>query len=791
MRMRLQVTFLLFACLYGLSHCKEYIFILGLIPYHEYVVSQSSMQMTELAISEINAREDLLPGYELYIFWKDTQCSSSYSLYHFLNSSLSYYTAIFGLPCLHTTSALAEIVPLFDQLMFTHSAYLPDYRSSASIVNGFPTGLNAVAAQLKFISDHNWKRVAMINYESLYFSKLGYELESGLHELNIANSVRTLTSTLTEIEFEVEIEQIISFIDTEGYRVVVFNMFHEEAESILCKMSDMGINFDKYSLLLPGFIEFEIQNTGSTKCNLYDIVPGAIGFIEHPRVEDILDFGIPTINGDSPSKIIPQHVPSATDTIWDVLGPFMYDSMWSLAFALDEAIKEGHDFHPYPADALRDYVYEKILKQSFRSLTGDVFYHNKLRVSTTAQLVEYTPDGIRFRGLYTNLPYDTSQIDSLTGVTLIKNVSFKYWDEERSDGVEIHYSSLYISVAMAVLSALAVVYLIILISVILFGVCKGYPPAVKSEPAMSIFILASNGLLLAMAVLLTFDGKFYPFKEDSVECTVYCHLLVWLGSVSTSLILGGILAKSLKLYVLNKFKKNYERVLRFCFLIFIPLSLALIDTIIILFWAVFSPIPYVTQVVRSSVKDPPFFRTASCGFSTDVPLFVLISIKVVIIIVSIFLAFLLRKVTNKSQRYTFVISLVVFNILFFCLFIVFIIGYVSDLDSKIALASSFCVLSAISMATMIGLPIIYYMCRDPHGNKLFIPNDCAPLPANTDLLHERIKTLENDIEQMRLQQFEQLADQQVEGKNPKKKISNIIENKGANWVALRNVVPLY
>ena len=780
--MKLKIPFFLFACLLAVSvsECKEYIFILGLIPFPLIgpLESDSSYQLTQLAISEINAREDLLPDYELYIIWKDTYCYSTDALYQYLSPWIETFAAVFGLPCLHAASAIAELLPLHGQLMFTHSGYLPDYLDYRYIVNGFPTGLNAVAAQLKFINDRNWKRVAVINYESLYFSKLGYEIQKGFYKLNISNSVHSLSSTLSKIENEAQIVDIINSIDTEGYRVIVFNMFHEEAESILCQMYNMSIDFDKYSFLLPGFLGFgttENNNniTNSTKCKINEVVTGAIGFVEHPRIEDILELNSSTINGDSPQSLLHLYTPSDYNPVWDVLGPFMYDSMWSLAFALNETLNTGHSLMDYD---FRGNLYENILNQSFRSLTGDVFYHNKLRVSTTAQLVEYTPNGTEFRGLYTNLPYDTSQIDNLTGVTLIKNVSFKYWDEERSDGVEIHYSSLYISVAMAVLSALAVVYLIILISVILFGVCKGYPPAVKSEPAMSIFILASNGLLLAMAVLLTFDGKFYPFKEDSVECTVYCHLLVWLGSVSTSLILGGILAKSLKLYafwVLNKFQKNYKRVLRFRFLIFIPLSLALIDTIIILFWAVFSPIPYVTQVVRSSVKDPPFFRTASCGFSTDVPLFVLISIKVVIIIVSIFLAYHLRKVTNKSQRYTFVISLVVFNILFFCLFIVFIIGYVSDLDSKIALASSFCVLSAISMATMIGLPIIYYMCRDPHGNKLFNPNTCDSFPENTDLLRKRIQALENDIEQMRLQQEEE--------KQPKKKKLSIFTNANAKF----------
>ena len=789
--MKLQFAFLLFACLYALTECNHYIYILGLIPHIDYLESQSSIKLTELATREINARVDLLPGYELKIYWKDTNCSSGKSVYEFFRSSVWYnhpvdFVAVFGLPCLHTTSAIAEVIPLYGQLMFTHSAYLPDFASYAYIVNGFPTGLNAIAAQLKFIKDHNWHRVAVINFESLYFSNLGYELQKGFYKLNISNSVHSVSSTLSEIEYEAQIKALISSIDAEGYRVVVFNMFLEEAEDILCQMSKMSINFDKYSLLLPGFIEFDENNQDSIKCNLKEAIAGAIGFIEHPRVEDILEMNIPTINGDKPYNII-QHIPGARDTLWETLGPFMYDSMWSLAFGLKETLNAGHDPYPYPNSSFRGDLYENILKQSFRSLTGDVFYHNKLRVSPTAQLVEFTPDGTKFRGLYINLPYNTSQIDNLTGVTLINNISFRYWDEERTDGVEDHHSSFYIFLSITVLSGLAVVYITVLISVILFCVYKGYPPAVKSEPIMSILILASNVLLLAMAVLLTIDGKFYPLKGNTIECTIYCHLLVWLGSVSTSLILGGVLAKSLKLYafwVLKKFQKNYKRLLRFRFLVLIPLTLAMIDTIIISLWAVFSRIPYVTQIVRSNVKDPPFYRTAFCAFSTDIPLFVLISIKVVVIIISIFLAYNLRKVTNKSGRYTFVISLIVYSTLFFCLFIVFIIGYVSNLDSMIGLASSFCILSAISTATIIGLPILYYMYRDPRGEKFFKPLNNDTITEDTDMLHRRIKALQNDLEHMRLQHEEE--------KKPNKKMPSVYVNADAiesnfQWHELREM----
>ena len=396
-----------------------------------------------------------------------------------------------------------------------------------------------------------------------------------------------------------------------------------------------------------------------------------------------------------------------------------------------------------------------------------MLFDRKLRVSQYAQLVEFTPNGTEFRGLYTNLPTDISEIGNLTGVMLTNKVDFEYWNETRTDGVENRNSSYYIFYVIVITSVLALVYIVVLISIVSYGLCKRFPPAIKSEPAMSIFILATSGIWLALAVLLTIDGKFFPFRGNVIGCTVYCHMLVWLGAISTSFILGGVLAKSIKLYsfwVLNRFQKNYKLILRFRYLVLLPISLAVVDTIIILFWAGLNPIEYTTKIVESNEKDPPFHRIAFCEFEVNFPLGVLLCIKVVIIFLSIFLAYHLRKVTNKSHRYTFVISLMVYTTLFFSLFIIFIMGYVSNFDSKIGLASSFCVLASLCNASIIGLPIIYYMYRDPKGKTLFNPQTCDEFPEDTVMLHKRIEALQNDLELMKGHSEEE--------KKPKKKASN-------------------
>ncbi|KAI6650741.1 hypothetical protein LOD99_7792 [Oopsacas minuta] len=763
--MKLQIYFLLFASILSLTNCKTIINILGLIPYNSGL---SSYRLTNLAVSEINAREDILLDYTLNVIWEDSHCNRAHSISHFFDNDPGNFVSVFGLPCIGPAIAISEIISLYHPIMFTHSAFIPDDSYYSFIVNGFPTGINTVSAQLKFIKDHNWKRVATINYESVFFSDLGYELQRGFYRLNITNSVHSVSSTLYISEYETQIDNLIRTIDSDGFRVIVFNMFQQEAEYVLCRMQNLSINFDKYTLILPGFIYYEFNNnTNTSECNLHEVATGALGFIEHPRVEDILRMNLSTINGDNPSEIA-HLIPDNYDGLYEVLGPFMYDSMWALAFAMNETINAG--YIPHYDYYFSEELYYNLLNQSFNSITGHVQYNRKLRVSQYAQLVEFTPNGSEFRGLYSNLPYDIAQIGNLSGITHTNNISFKYWDETRTDGVEERNSSYYIFYIIVISSALGLVYIAILTSIISFGLYKHYPPAIKSEPAMSIFILTSSTLWLVLAVLLTIDGKFFPIKENVTACTFYCHLLIWLGSISTSLILGGVLAKSLKLYsfwVLNKFQKNYQRFLRFRYLVLIPISLVLIDTLVISFWAGFSPIGYLTQIVRSNQKDPPFYRIAFCQFNVNIPLGVLISFKVLVIFISIFLAYHLRKVTNKSQRYTFVISLVVYSTLFFSLFIIFIIGYVSNLDSKIGLASAFCILAAISNTTIIGLPIIYYMYRDPHGKTLFNPQTCDQFPEDSVLLRRRIQALQDDIELLKVEREEKL---------PKKKKSAVFVN---------------
>ena len=749
--------------------CKKNIYVAGLLPLDPLL--NRSISLAELAVEEINANPDILPDYNIVIEWRDSDCDTTVafnSFTQFMQQDNVTYVSLFGLPCLAPTSAIADILSVYNTMLLTFSAYTPDfytlyYSSTPSyVVGGFPIGLTVIPAQLKFITDHGWTRVAVVNFESEFFTDLGFELQKALYKLGIENTAETISIPITDEEYYQQIDYVIDAIRSENYRIIIFNAYHWTVSNIFCRIANRSLNFKEYTFILPGSFIFSSYDTywinGTCKLSdLLQLVSGSIGFTHYPRIQDFLEFNHTTISGLTPHEIVRDYDlrnHTISPEIWTTFAPYMYDSMWALAIGLHETVKQNYD----PANLTKDEranftksLYENVINVTFESLTGEVAFMGSSRISREVQLIEYTNDSFEFRGLYINLPYELSHLDDLSEVKLINSTQFKYWNSSRSDGVEAHYSLLFTFILILLSSILTAIYITSYIIIILYGVFKEFPAARHSEPSMSVFILVSNYFWLTFSVLLNIDGKFITFTAPSLVCSIYCHLLVWLGFVSMSLVLGGVLAKAIKLYALwvqNKFQRKSRNKLRFRYLVLLPLSLALLDSLIILVSYGLEPILYQSWEVLSGVTDPPIYRISFCDFKLSVFLTLLIVIKVVLVVICVFLAYHLRKITHKSQRYSFMIGLIMYNTVFFAILIIFVLGFVSDYDTKIAFASLFGVLSSFITSTITGFPIVFYMVKDPTGKNLFEADNVETFPEDNTMLKRRINALERDLEKV-------------------------------------------
>ena len=75
-----------------------------------------------------------------------------------------------------------------------------------------------------------------------------------------------------------------------------------------------------------------------------------------------------------------------------------------------------------------------------------------------------------------------------------------------------------------------------------------------------------------------------------------------------------------------------------------------------------------------------------------------------------------------------------------------ILGFVNHFDTKIVLASFMSILTATITTSIIGIPILYYLYKDPNGKTLFNVNNMKEFHENDALLHKRIQALEKDLQ---------------------------------------------
>ena len=775
MRFQLQIIAIFLCYTLYLTNCKKAIKILGL---HPFVPTNTSYPgLADIAVKDINANETILHNYTLEIDWKETNCNDTEVfdlLWNFIIQSIlddTYYPVVFGLPCLDSIQDNTDVINVYKILLFTFSEFIPrfslptyypeDYHNYDNSINGFPTRLTAALGQIKFIQDKGWNRVAIVNSDDLYLIELGYELRKALDLLKVENILETLLHNSDDEKRNERIDDAIDRILSAGYRIILFNAFSDTVYSFYCRLSQR-IDYRKFTFIVQDINPDSWPN--STKCpldTLRELVNRTFGFAQYPRVTDLVTaIQNKPIYSHLTSTINRLHNPSPYNNseLWNVMGFYMYDGMWALALALDKTFSEGYtpdaSYYFPNHNGISDSLNRNIRKQHFEGITGDVEFENGLRVAHQAQIIKYSFTKTYFCGMYvnlpSNLPSNLSQVEILNEASSDKNESEKC-KLESSDGVENKYSHISIFILATLLAFAVAVYIFILIIIIAVAVYKKYPPATCSEPYMNIFLLSANLPLLVFAVLLTIDGKFAYFESNSLECSLYCHVLVWLASVTCSLILGGVLAKALKLYalwVLNRFDKKTRNFLRFRFLVLLPILLASIDTLVIALWGVFHPIQYESYTIRSplDVVDPPFYRFSFCQFGPDVPLFILLLIKLALIIVSIFLSYHLRNITHKSQRYTFIISFIMYSVLFSSILIVIVLGFVTHFDTKIGLASFMSILAAAITASIIGIPVLYYLYKDPNGQTLFNMNNMKEFPENDTLLRKRIQALEKDLE---------------------------------------------
>ena len=430
---------------------------------------------------------------------------------------------------------------------------------------------------------------------------------------------------------------------------------------------------------------------------------------------------------------------------------YAYDCIWTIAMGLD---KLSADYNLTTADLNGTILFDAIQHVRFNGWAGDVIYSERVRQESRIHIYEVINAAFEIRGLYVNVPFEHRHLVGNSNITYIERTPFVQFNPDLvTDGIEEHYIPAAIF-ALTVFCLLGVTYVTVLIIVISVGWIKQFAAVTKSEPSVNIVIISGNYVIFVMSLLWSIDGRYLHVDNRQPVCTFVCHLRIWLFAVSTSIIFGGMLGKAIKYYIIAiKHKFSYAGYLKFYHILLIPLVLVLIDTVYVLIWALVSPITYNFINIDSNLQNPPIYRVAECqpGNRTDFVIFLIVFLfyKSMLVLIGLFLAYHLRKVVNKANKYSSTITWTMYNVVIFSILQVVLILTLKDVDVKYGLVCLSTILEGFAISSIVAGPILYYLYKDPHGKTFRPPATREEFPEDTNKLKEKIRSLENQNSQLR------------------------------------------
>ena len=796
--------------------CEQELYILGLIP-------ETGIRWTEpyarysaqLALNHIRENSTILPGYELKIDWQDTMCDGGSGLKTFVDSLANgrSYVAVFGGGCSVATSEVAALAHKYGLAQIAYASTAPnlgDKEKFPRFVRGVPSDVNAVPPRAKFIVDNGWKRVAIINQQNPIFVSSSHSMEIVLGELNVEYRVEDFASD-ADFPLETSVERLGDNLINNGYRIMIANMYEDAAIKLFCGL----LKRPKYRLLLHPHSTWiflgwftdnwhnkpeVLEEAGCTAEEVADASNGALGFLVAHSESRFMgtDSDTQTEYGYTVNQLYQMYRdltlanisnPAQFDSTSDVHDAYVYDSMWSLALALDRSEKQGFNLTEISRSLVfqderyfvatsnfSQAVYEGMLNFTFSGWSGEIQYEGHERFDSRVQLLEFVNGKLEFRYEFFNIPRNRENYRNLSGIeTKGERVGFEFWnDGVADDGIFNFLVNPIIPGLVDVLSLLIVLYITFYIAVIAIGKAQKLQSILNSRAALTCSILGGNYLLLLAGVfyvsndyiiagsegneLISFRSNLTHeamFTEvcDSPLCTFLCMFPVTLLLTAASIIFGGMIGKASIIY-LSAVRLDFQSLkkLNKTMVTAWPYVLASLDLALVLIWSFIAPLVLKKEVISSGVTDPPFYRVLQCQsrnekeLERNVFVGIFIAYKSVLVLIGTAMAYNLRNVKKKSLKYWNTITWTMYNMATYTLVLILCFFLITDHNAKLGVLGFLTLLNVLLTTTITGLPPVYVRFYDPHLNKerVKVSGANSRIVQDMSLLRNRCESLQID-----------------------------------------------
>ncbi|CAJ0953804.1 unnamed protein product, partial [Mesorhabditis belari] len=339
----------------------------------------------EMALEDVNKRQDILPGYRLQMNTSDSKCQTGLSIqqmYQFIYNDPKKLMMMTG--CSTVTTVISEIAPEWKLVVLAYGASSPALSNRERFPTLFRTHPSATIqnpTRMRLFEKWKWKKVTILSSVEEVFVSTAKDLEKSCSDKGIR---------VQRQSFFGDPADAVKTLKRQDARIIVGLFYEADARRVLCQAYKQGVYGRKYVWFFIGWysntwhippfeehlnctsdqMEIAAQYHFTTESLMLslDSTPGVSGYTGNQFKNRLIE----RVDSDrSPGEM--GGFPEA---------PLAYDAVWALALALRCTIRalpqnvKIEDF-TYKNEAVAGQIFDCMKNTSFQGVSGRVMFSDQ------------------------------------------------------------------------------------------------------------------------------------------------------------------------------------------------------------------------------------------------------------------------------------------------------------------------------------------------------------------------------------------------------------------------------
>lgn len=648
-----------------------------------------------MALADVNARADLLPGYKLELTYKDSQCNPGMAaryMFDMIYKPPKKVVLICG--CSTVCSIVAESANMWNLIVVGYGASSPALNDRDRFPTFFRTHPSATIhnpTRISLFKKYGWSRIAIILETEEVFMETARDLEKRCREASI--------QLLTRVSFigNGQPTDAMDNLKRADPRIIVGMFYKQQARRVMCEAYKRGLYGEKYVWFLIGWYEddwwTDVKGLNCTYDQMKAAVEGHLTTEALVRNQDDRR----TLSGYTSEDWLKRYDEELVKNDRKILtisttkeqqrsssvarpegyqeAPLAYDAIWATALALNSTIAKLEQqnlrlesFNYSGTSHIKNVFLNELKDTKFLGISGDVgFTDQGDRIAKTQ--IEQMIDGN-----YTLIGYYDTKIPALE---FKKPIRWPRGDPPKDKTIIIelieHLSLPY----MITIFVISFIGIITSTGLIYFNWSRKDDSLIRmSHPPSNNIMLFGCIVCLTSVILFGLDGRFIPPNKFHL----ICDLRAWFLNVGFSLFFGSMFWKVWQSYLLST--RNIPPIGKTANQqVFMTVgSFCLIDVIILTVWKLHEPMDRTTVKIKEQSGTE-----LNMGDDVIVELkieycqanffwyYLIFSYKGLLLVFGLFLAYETRGVKLRQLNDSKLVGMCIYNVAILC----FITGPVS------------------------------------------------------------------------------------------------------------------